>query len=149
MLAQCLNSSHYPPLFTHHNLVSSRHQAQTALIPLVVFRNSQSTDFTLKSVMNIGNFHSLRLVGWLYCGQAPRQSVWQFYVLPHMRQSWETMTSVSAGHVILTLTQPAGSGRPLRESNPGSPHQVSRAHSLRPHTRVVKKPPLSYWRTRW
>ena len=38
----------------------------------------------------------------LYRGQAPRQSVGQFYVLPHMRQSWETMTSVSAGHIILT-----------------------------------------------
>ena len=33
----------------------------------------------------------------LYRGRAPRQSVWQFYVLPHMRQSWENMTSVSAG----------------------------------------------------
>ena len=43
----------------------------------------------------------------LYRGRAPRQSVWQFYVLPHMRQSWETMTSVSAGHIILTPTQPA------------------------------------------
>ena len=30
----------------------------------------------------------------LYRGRAPRQSVWQFYVLPHMRQSWETMTFV-------------------------------------------------------
>ena len=29
------------------------------------------------------------------------------------------MTSVSAGHIILTLTQPVGSGRPQRESNPG------------------------------
>ena len=38
----------------------------------------------------------------LYRGRAPRQSVWQFYVLPHMRQSWETVTSVSAGHIILT-----------------------------------------------
>ena len=38
----------------------------------------------------------------LYRGRSPRQSVWQFYVLPHMRQSWETMTSVSAGHIILT-----------------------------------------------
>ena len=28
----------------------------------------------------------------LYRGWAPRQSVWQFYVLPHLRQSWETMT---------------------------------------------------------
>ena len=35
----------------------------------------------------------------LYCRRAPRQSVWQFYVLPHMRQSWETMTSISAGHL--------------------------------------------------
>ena len=60
-----------------------------------------------------------------YRGRAPRQSVWQFYVLPLMRQSWETMTSVSAGHIILTPTQPVGSGRPQRESNPGPPHQES------------------------
>ena len=33
----------------------------------------------------------------------------------------ETITSVSAGH-ILTPTQPVGSGRPQRESNPGPPH---------------------------
>ena len=45
----------------------------------------------------------------------------------HMRQSWETMTSVSAGHIILTPTQPIGSGRPQRESNPGPPDQESRA----------------------
>ena len=44
-----------------------------------------------------------------------------------MRQSWETMTSVSAGHIIQTPTQPVGSGRPQRESNPGPPHQESRA----------------------
>ena len=44
-----------------------------------------------------------------------------------MRQSWETMTSVSAGHNILTPTQPVGSGRPQRGSNPGPPHQESRA----------------------
>ena len=58
---------------------------------------------------------ALNLVGWLvglltsssttrlYRGRAPRQSVSQFYMLPHMRQSWETMTSVSAGHIILTV----------------------------------------------
>ena len=81
----------------------------------------------------------LDLVGWLvgfltspsttrlYRGRAPRQSVWQFNVLPHMRQSWETMTSVSAGHIRLTLTQPVGSGRPQRGSNPGPSHQESRA----------------------
>ena len=62
-------------------------------------------------------YHS-RLVGWLvgvltsssttrlYRGRFPRQSVWQYYVLPHMRQSWGTMTSVSAGHILLTPTQP-------------------------------------------
>ena len=44
-----------------------------------------------------------------------------------MRQSWETMTSVSAGHIILTPTQPVGSGRPQQGSNPGPPHQESRA----------------------
>ena len=63
----------------------------------------------------------------LYHGRAPRQSVCQFYMLPHMRQSWETMTSVSAGHIILTPTQPVGSGRPQRGSNPGPSHKESRA----------------------
>ena len=29
------------------------------------------------------------------------------------------MTSISARHIILTPTQPVGSGRPQRESNPG------------------------------
>ena len=40
---------------------------------------------------------------------------------------WETMTSVSAGQIRLTPTQPVGSGRLQRESNPGRPHQESRA----------------------
>ena len=35
-------------------------------------------------------------------------------MLPHMSTSWETMTSVSAGHIILTPTQPVGSGRSLK-----------------------------------
>ena len=63
----------------------------------------------------------------LYPDGPQDKSVWQFYVLLHMRQSWETMTSVSAGHIIQTPTQPVGSGRPQRESNPGPPHQESRA----------------------
>ena len=46
----------------------------------------------------------------LYRGRAPRQSVWQFYVLPHRRQSWETMTSISAG--------PSTEHHPLSHSNP-------------------------------
>ena len=50
------------------------------------------------------------------------------------------MTSVSAGHIILTLTQPVGSGRPQRESNPGPPHQESRAlptELLHPPTIII------------
>ena len=63
----------------------------------------------------------------LYRGRAPRQSVSQFYVLPQTRQRGETMTSVSASHIILTTTQPVGSGRPQRGSNSGPPHQETRA----------------------
>ena len=37
------------------------------------------------------------------------------------------MTSVSAGHIILTPNQPVGSGWPQRRSNPGPPHHESRA----------------------
>ena len=35
-------------------------------------------------------------------------------VLPHTRPSGETMTSVSAGHIILTPFQPVGCGQPQR-----------------------------------
>ena len=37
------------------------------------------------------------------------------------------MTSVSGGHIILTPTQPVGSGRPQWGSNPGPLHKESRA----------------------
>ena len=37
------------------------------------------------------------------------------------------MTFISAGHIILTPTQPVGSGRPQWESNPGPPDQELRA----------------------
>ena len=37
------------------------------------------------------------------------------------------MTSISAGHIILTPTEPVGSGRPQQGSNPGPPDQESRA----------------------
>ena len=37
------------------------------------------------------------------------------------------MTSISVGHIILTPTQPVGSGRPQRGSDPGPPDQESRA----------------------
>ena len=54
-----------------------------------------------------------------------------------MRQSWETMTSVSARHIILTPTQPVGSGQPQRGSNPVPPDQRSRALS----TELLPPPP--------
>ena len=63
----------------------------------------------------------------LFRGRVPRLTSDNFYMLPHMRQSWETMTFVSAGHIILTPTQPVGSGRPQRESNTRPPHKESRA----------------------
>ena len=62
-------------------------------------------------------FLTSSLTSRIYRERAPRESVWQFYVLPHMRQSWGTMTSASAGHIILTPTQPVGSGRPQPGSN--------------------------------
>ena len=43
-----------------------------------------------------------------------------------MRLSGKTVTFVSAGHIIMTPTQPIGSGRPQRDSNPRPPHQESR-----------------------
>ena len=44
------------------------------------------------------------------------------------------MTSVPAGHIILTPTQPVGSGWPQRESNSGPPHQE-------PHALPTELPP--------
>ena len=43
------------------------------------------------------------------------------------RQSRTTMTSVSAGYIILTQTQPVGCGNPERRSNPPPLRQESRA----------------------
>ena len=82
--------------------------------------------------------------------------VWEFYVLP---QSGETMSSVSAGHIILTPTQPVGSGgpgpphhelRPERTELPGSPTYLRngsifrycvthRSMSLHQHTILLKR----------
>ena len=60
----------------------------------------------------------------LYRGRVPRLTSGNF-----TRRSEDTMTSVSAGQIILTPTQPVGSGRPQRESNPRPSHQESRALS--------------------
>ena len=51
------------------------------------------------------------------------------------------MTSGSAGYIILTPTQPVGSGRPQQELNPGSPHQeLSALPTELPH------PPVRYYK---
>ena len=53
------------------------------------------------------------------------------------------MTSVSAGHIIVTPTQPVGSRRPQQESNPGPPHQELRALPTElphPHNTCVRGP---------
>ena len=50
---------------------------------------------------------------------------------------------VTAGHIILTLTQPVESGWPQRESNPGLPHQESSALPTElptEHTQVQGRP---------
>ena len=72
----------------------------------------------------------------LYPGRVPRLTSGNLNVLPLTRQSGEIMTSISAGRIILTPTQPVGSGRPQRGPNPGPPHQESRAlpTELPPHT---------------
>ena len=86
-----------------------------------------ATRLPCKQVCLLIGFLTLPSTTRLYRGRALRQSVLQFHVLPHMRQSWENMTSVSAGHNLLTPTQPVGSGQPQRESNPGPAPQQLRA----------------------
>ena len=49
------------------------------------------------------------------------------------------MTSVSAGPIMLTPTQPVGSGRTQRESNPWPPHQD--LHAL---PTELPRPPSAY-----
>ena len=70
--------------------------------------------------------------GWLglvrqllgYIADGPQDRASDNFTCCHTAQ---TMTSISAGHIILTPTQPVGSGRPQRGSNPGPPDKESRA----------------------
>ena len=63
----------------------------------------------------------------LYRGQVPRLTSDNFTCCHTRDRVGRPLTFVSAGHIILTPTQPVGSGRPQRESNPAPPHQESRA----------------------
>ena len=67
----------------------------------------------------------------LYRGRVPRLTSDNFTCC-HTRERVETMTSVSAGHIILTPTQPVGSGRP----------QGDQTQDLLPRSRVLYQ--LSY-----
>ena len=78
-------------------------------------------------------FYSVGLVGWflnvlvnykVISRTGPKTE--RLTILRPATHETEPMTSVSAGHIILTPTQPGGSGQPQRESNPG-PHQETRA----------------------
>ena len=90
--------------------------------------------FILGIVDNLGSF--VCLVGWFL------NVLVNYYVISRTDPKTERLTilravthetelggmvSVSAGHIILTPTQPVGSGRPQGESNPVPPHQESRA----------------------
>ena len=77
-------------------------------------------NFLLKSVLCLVGFLTSPSTTRLYPGRAPRQTVWQFYVLPHMRQSHDFCFSRSP-------TQQVGRGQPQPELNQGSPHQESPA----------------------
>ena len=68
----------------------------------------------------------------LYQGRAQDRASDNFTCCHTWDKSWETMTSVSAGHIILTPAQPVGSWRPQQESNLGHPHQESRALPTKP-----------------
>ena len=74
-------------------------------------------------------------------------------MLPHTRQSGKTMTSVSARHIILTPTQPVGSVRPQRGSDPEPPQHESRALPTelpRPlGSRADNARKTSFWLSRW
>ena len=60
----------------------------------------------------------------LYRGRVAKQT---FSRAATQRKNGETMTSVSAGHIILIPTHPAGSGRPEPGSKLPPPDQKSRA----------------------
>ena len=63
------------------------------------------------------------------------------------------MIYVLAGHITLTPTHPVGSGRPQRESNPGPPHQESRALPTAPPPpgkgKEAEKTKLRMYAPRW
>ena len=85
-----------------------------------------SNNETNPSVMFIFWFLNVLVNHNLYRGQVARLASDNFTYC-HKQDSGETMTSVSAGHIILTATQPVGIGQLRRVSNPGLPHQESRA----------------------
>ena len=72
------------------------------------------------------DFLTSSLTTRLYRGRVPRLTS-DNCTCCHTRDCGETMTSVSAGHIILTPTQQVGSGRSQRGFYPGPPHLELRA----------------------
>ena len=65
------------------------------IIMSIVFNYCESHTLVYKLCLFFGFLTSSSTTS-LNRGLAPRQSVWQFYMLSLMRQGWETMTFVSA-----------------------------------------------------
>ena len=84
------------------------------------------------------NFLTSSSTTGLYRGRVPRLTSDNFTCCHTADRAGETMTSVSAGHIILTPTQSVGSGRPQRESSPGSPRALYRL-SYRTHTSLYMR----------
>ena len=83
----------------------------------------------------------------LYRGRAPRQE--RLTILRAATHETELGDHVSAGHIIQTPTQPVGSGRPQRESNPGPPHQESRALPQSYRAPLAQELSTGKWRKLW
>ena len=99
---------------------------QSLLPPLPLFLKSSISLFVCLFGWLVG-FLTSSSTTRLYRGQVPRLTSDNFTCCHTRDRVGETMTSVSVGHIILTLTQPVGNERPQRVSNPGPPHQESRA----------------------
>ena len=120
------------------NLVRDNTQRLTQLAMMLKEQNAytDSLDNRQKRVVSIFLLYpllfylNLMLVGFInprqqlgYMTERAPRLMSDNFTCCHTRQSGETMTSVSAGHIILTPTQPGGSRLPQWESNPGPPNQ--------------------------
>ena len=95
------------PLFTHYATLSYNHEIGNNFIAIFSLKEIAPYFFVCFPNVLVNN----------YIADGPQDRASDNF----MKQRGETMTSVSAGHIILTPTQPVRSGWPQRGSNPGSP----------------------------